>query len=158
MDDFQLPVPTLGLGLKKAQQMKQVGLRIGVLFFLLGCAREELTPEEVQILGKWQLKEYCIGPGSGNCTPQSATAIHSQVLDFKNNGSFTQKIPQPGKFQTPVVSSGEYRIDTVGTIRFRFDNTATLSGEVRWGYVLSNNVLTLSPQCFEGCSYTYQRL
>lgn len=137
--------------------MKKIAILLSVLY-LVGCTKKELTPQEEQILGTWQLVEYCISPGAGNCTPQLATAVRTQTLDFKKNGSFIEKIPEPGKFQTPIVSSGEFGIVTIGKITFTFDDRATFSESVQWGYELSGNRLTILPLCFEGCSYTYRRL
>lgn len=137
--------------------MKKIVLLLSVLY-LLGCNEQELTPEEERILGTWQLVEYCVSPGNGNCSPQAATAVRTQTLEFRKNGSFIEKIPEPGKFQTPLVSSGEFQIVTPGKIRFTFDDRATFTEEVQWSYELSGNRLTILPLCFEGCSYTYRRL
>ncbi len=137
--------------------MKKIVLFLSIVY-LIACSRKELTPQEEQILGTWQLIEYCVSPGNGNCTPQVATAVRSQTLEFKKNGSFIERIPQPGQFQTPLVGSGEFRIVSSGEIRIKFDDKATFAQEVQWGYEVSNNRLTIVPVCFEGCSYTYQRI
>jgi hypothetical protein len=138
--------------------MKKAGIYIVGLLGMLACSPDKLSPEEGRIIGKWQLAEYCVGSVTGSCTPQVATAITSQTLEFKKNGSFMAKIPQPGKFQTPIVSSGEYHIAAGGIIRFRFDAAASFTNEVEWHYTLTDEHLTIEPQCYEGCTYTYQRL
>lgn len=137
--------------------MKKIVLILSMLY-LLGCSKNELTPLKKQILGTWQLAEYCISPGNGNCTPQPATVIYTQTLKFRKNGSFIEKIPEPGKFQTPIVSSGEFQIVTDGKIKLKFDDRTTFTEEVQWGYELSGDSLTILPLCFEGCSYTFRRL
>jgi hypothetical protein len=137
--------------------MKKIALFLSVIY-LLGCSGKELTPQEEQILGTWQLTEYCVSSGAGNCTTQPATAVRTQTLEFRKDGSFIQKIPEPGKFQTPIVSSGEFQIVTPGKIRFGFDDRATFTEEVQWSYELSGDRLKILPLCFEGCSYTYRRL
>lgn len=138
--------------------MKQVAIFLSIVYLLAGCSQNELTPEEERIVGTWQLSEYCISPGFGNCIPQPATAAISQTLEFRNNGSVIEKRPQPGRFQSPIVSSGDYKIDSNGKITFRFDNQTALAGEVEYGYKLSANTLVITPPCYEGCSYTYTRL
>ncbi|TDB64117.1 LolA-like protein [Arundinibacter roseus] len=136
--------------------MKKIAL-VFALMSLLGCSREEATPEERLIYGKWQLLEFCVSPGNGSCDPQQATAVRTQSLEFKKNGSFIQRIPQPGQFSTPIVSSGDFSIKTPGRINFNFDNKTTFKEEVSWLYELSDTLLTIRPQCIEGCAYTYER-
>lgn len=137
--------------------IKNIFLIVGLVSFL-GCGGNDLSPAEEQILGKWQLFEYCVSPGSGNCVPQTATTTNSQTLEFKRNGSFIEKKPQPGRFQTPIVSSGDYQIKSKGKIIFRFDNQTAITGEVEWGYEVSATELVIYPLCFEGCKYTYTRM
>jgi hypothetical protein len=138
--------------------MKKIALLLSVLCLVAGCTNQELTPEQERILGTWRLTEYCVSPGFGSCTPQLATATINQTLEFQKNGSLIEKRPQPGKFQSPIVSSGDYKIERKNRISFRFDNQSAIAGDVEWGYELTGNTLVIAPQCYEGCSYTYTRL
>ncbi|MPR33246.1 lipocalin family protein [Salmonirosea aquatica] len=138
--------------------MKRIGFML-MLISLLGCSKESLSPEEKNIVGTWQLKEFCVGPGDGSCPQQLATTSATQTLEFRKDGSFIEKIPQPGQFQTPIVSSGEFRIEGEGRLYFKFDNAGTGNKENHWGYNLAGDRLTILPSiCNEGCSYTYQRM
>ncbi len=138
--------------------MKRIDF-ILVLATLVGCNKESLSPEEKNIVGTWQLVEFCVGPGDGSCPPQLATTSITQTLEFRKDGSFIEKIPQPGQFQTPIVSSGEFKIEKQGNIYLRFDNAGIYNEENQWGYTLKNDMLTILPTvCNEGCSYSYKRI
>lgn len=138
--------------------MKSIGF-ILVLAALLGCSKEALSPEEKNIVGTWQLEEFCVCPGDGSCAPQLATTRITQRLEFRKDGTFIEKIPQPGQFQTPIVSSGEFRIEGEGRLYLKFDNAGTASKENHWGYTLTYDRLTILPSvCNEGCSYSYKRM
>lgn len=136
--------------------MKKLGLILILLW--AGCS-SDITSGGAEILGKWQLYEFCVGSGDGSCPPQLATAIATQTIEFRKDGSFIEKIPQPGQFQTPVVSSGEFRIEGEGKLYLKFDDAGVFSRENHWGYRLTGNTLVLLPSaCNEGCSYTYRRI
>lgn len=126
---------------------------------LVGCSKESLSPEEKNLLGTWQLSEFCVGPGDGSCPPQLSTTVATQTLEFRQDGSFIENIPQPGQFQTAIVSSGEYRIEEEGKLYLKFDNPGVFTQENRWGYSLTAEKLTILPSvCNEGCSYTYKKI
>lgn len=138
--------------------MKTLGWVL-ILVSLLGCSKESLSPEEKTLLGTWQLAEFCVGPGDGSCPPQLATTSITQSLEFRKDGSFIEKIPQPGQFQTPIVSSGEFRIEKEGRMYLKFDNAGIYNKVNHWGYRLTNDMLTILPTvCKEGCSYTYKKI
>ncbi len=138
--------------------MKRIAF-ILVLATLAGCSKESLSPEEKNLLGTWQLEEFCVGPGDGSCPPQLTTTVATQTLEFRKDGSFIEKIPQPGQFKTPIVSSGEFRIEAVDRLYLKFDNAGTAQKENHWGYTLTADRLTILPTvCKEGCSYSYKRM
>lgn len=130
-----------------------------VLATLVGCSKESLSPEEKNLLGTWQLVEFCVGPGDGSCPPQLATTSITQSLEFRKDGSFIENIPQPGQFQTAIVSSGEYRIEGEGKLYLKFDNPGVFTQENHWRYSLTAEKLTILPSvCIEGCSYSYKKI
>jgi len=139
--------------------MKRIGF-ILLLATLVGCSKEvSLSPEEKNIVGTWQLAEFCVGPGDGSCPQQLATTSITQTLEFRRDGSFIEKVPQPGQFQTPIVSSGEFKIEGGGKLYLKFDNAGNAPTENHWGYTLTADRLTILPAvCNEGCSYTYKRI
>ena len=137
--------------------MKRVGLALVLLW--AGCKSKDVTALNADILGKWQLEEFCVGIGDVCCPPQTATGGVTQTLEFRKDGSFLSKIPQPGQFQTPIGSSGEYRVENEGKIYLKFDNPGVFVQENLWGYRLTAEKLTILPSvCNEGCSYTYRRI
>ena len=71
-----------------------------LMFLWAGCSSKDITAVNVDILGKWQLTEFCVGTGDGSCPPQLATTSITQSLEFRKDGSFIEKVPQPGQFQT----------------------------------------------------------
>lgn len=138
--------------------MKRIAFAL-ILTTLVGCSKESLSPEEKNLLGTWQLSEFCVGPGDGSCPPQLATTSITQSLEFRKDGSFIENIPQPGQFQTAIVSSGEYRIEGEGKLYLKFDNPGVFTQENHWGYSLTAEKLTILPSvCNEGCSYTYKKI
>lgn len=137
--------------------MKNLGLILMLL--CTGCSTKDVTAVNADILGKWQLEKFCVGIGDGSCPPQAATGGVTQTLEFRKDGTFLSKIPQPGLFQTPVVSSGEYHVENEGKLYFKFDNPGVFDQENLWGYRLTTGKLTILPSvCNEGCSYTYRRI
>ena len=130
-----------------------------LMFLWAGCSSKDVTAVNVDILGKWQLTEFCVGPGDGSCPPQVATTSITQSLEFRKDGSFIERVPQPGQFQTPIVSSGQYRAEGEGNLYLKFDNPGIFIQENHWGYSLRADKLTILPSvCNEGCSYTYRRI
>ncbi|WP_207504803.1 lipocalin family protein [Telluribacter humicola] len=137
--------------------MKKLSLLLSFVL-LISCEKEELSTVERSIVGKWQLVEYCVSPGSGECNAQMATAIYTQTVEFREDGSFIEKIPERQKFWTPIMSSGQYRIlEGKGKIEFQFDVSSSRT-PVGVDYQLSGNRMTLLPGCFEGCRYTYEKV
>lgn len=148
--------------------MKNLGLYFA-LMCLLGCSNKDsaLSPAEAELIGKWQLVEFCLSPGDGSCPAQTATPATTQILDFKKNGSFLENRPQPGQSQSPITNSGEYRLEAPDVIYFKFDlSNFGINGvldppapaEVKWHYTLSRNILILNPPCRERCAYTYKKI
>ena len=141
--------------------MKKLGWLL-IFAYLAGCSNsKELSPAEAEIIGKWQLAEFCVSPGDSSCSMQTATPATTQVLDFRKDGSFIEKIPQPGQFQTPIRSSGEYRLEAPDRIYFQFDSVNNLEPEKpwAWGYTITGNLLTIQPSvCNEGCIYIYKKI
>lgn len=136
---------------------------------LAGCSNKDnaLSPAETELLGKWQLVEFCQSPGDNSCPRQEVTPATTQVLDFRADGSFLENRPQPGQSQAPIKSSGEYRLEAPDVIYLKFDPGnfvgagvpgLPVSAEVKWRYGLSRNLLTLSPPCRETCAYTYKKI
>lgn len=141
--------------------MKKMGWWL-ILGCLAGCSNnKDLSPVEAEIIGKWQLSEFCVSPGNGSCSMQTATPTTTQVLDFRKDGSFIEKIPQPGQFQTPIRSSGEFRLEAPDRIYFKFDTPNNLEPQTprAWGYSIANDLLTIQPSvCNEGCIYIYKKI
>ncbi|HEV7348864.1 hypothetical protein [Telluribacter sp.] len=137
--------------------MKKLSLLLGIVL-LISCEADELTATEKSLVGTWRLAEFCVSPGTGECTLQPASAIQTQTLEFRKDGSFIERIPERQKFWTPVVSSGQYTVlEENSRIQFRFDvSSSTVPAD--WGYQLSGKRMTLLPTCFEGCKYTYEKI
>lgn len=148
--------------------MKKLGWLL-IFAGLAGCSNKDtaLSPAEAEIIGKWQLTEFCQSPGDGSCPAQTATPATTQVLDFRRDGTFLENRPQPGQSQAPIKSSGEYRLEAPDVIYFKFDPVnfglngviaPPASTEVKWHYAQNRNLLTLSPPCRERCAYTYKKI
>lgn len=129
-----------------------------MFIFLLGCTRKELSPAQSALLGTWRLTEFCMSPGDASCPPQAATATIAQTLEFRQDGSFLERAPQPDQFRTPIDGPGTYRIDAPNRIAFTFSQPSSYQQEVVWAYSLSERLLTIRPGCREGCAYTYRKI
>jgi hypothetical protein len=144
--------------------MKRSTLLLGLLLLWVSCENQSLSPVEQTLVGTWRLAEYCVSPGTGSCIMQPATAIQTQTLEFRKDGSFIERIPDRQKFWTPLVSSGEYRVlQEQSRIEFRFDASASTypaSWEFRLepGQRQAGQRLTLLPTCFEGCTYVFEKI
>lgn len=138
--------------------MKKILLFLVLMNVLPGCKNQELlSADEMSLLGKWNLAEFCISTGTGPCQTQFSTVSYAQTVQFQKDGSFIQSTPEPGKFQTPLVSSGQYRLLDQNRIELHFDLSTNLESMTVWTYELRGNRLTLYPLCIEGCYYTYQK-
>ncbi|WP_247236835.1 hypothetical protein [Telluribacter sp. SYSU D00476] len=137
--------------------MKKLSLLLS-LILLISCEKEELSTAERSIVGKWQLVEYCVSPGAGECVAQMATAIYTQTVEFRKDGSFIERIPERQKFWTPIMSSGQYRVlEDKGKIEFQFDISSSRT-PAAMDYQFAGDRMTLLPVCIEGCRYTYERI
>ncbi len=89
---------------------------------------------------------------------QAATVTATQTLEFFDDGTFTEKIPQRAQFSTPIVSGGTYRLQAPDRIFIKFEDTDSHQEEVNWLYTTSGNMLTIRPTCREGCAFIYKKI
>ncbi|GAB2781066.1 hypothetical protein GCM10027275_25810 [Rhabdobacter roseus] len=136
--------------------MKKVLLFLVLISLLPGCKKDELmSADEISLIGKWNLTEFCVSAGAGPCETKFSTVSYAQTVQFQKDGSFIQSVPEPGKFQTPLISSGQYRLLNQSQIELQFDQASNLESRTVWTYELAGKRLTLYPLCIEGCYYTY---
>lgn len=121
---------------------------------IISCSSSEDDPKDNTLVGTWELVEYCVSPGDISCPYREAD--FDQSFEFTSNGKFVLT-QERGK------TKGSYTSDS---IKIHFEVEEQIGESTGWG--LSNidfmyygftdsNHVSISPQCFEGCDFKYDR-
>ena len=132
-------------------------ISIFILLFLQLCTKseKEIYPKRDEIIGKWQLFETCISPGSAcvlkkidnGAIIEFLASGEYKITNFKENESV---LNCDGKWKlveiqiNPVIKAIEFSPScnkALWTLYYKFNE---------------DNTLNINPQCIEECRYTYK--
>lgn len=134
---------------------------ISLLFltiFILSCSSEEVFPDYsdkmYDIVGEWKLYEYCDGEAHIRCSFEKADFTKS--FSFLENGNYLHQ------------DRANYLIGTYIIEDFQLQmNIDSISNQDYWGnyqfyhyrvQFIDMDHVSISPECFEGCTHHYQRV
>ncbi len=125
-----------------------------LLFLLLGCSKNDLSPEAQNIVGTWRLHEIGYSPGSGYYT-NSVPERPLQSLTFTEKGQLSKE----GENLNGMFKAPHYRVNPTQKdweIEF-LDKKKDKSGAIAKFYI-KGDTLTVVPPCIEGCHYAFVRI
>ena len=123
--------------------MKHLFILISLMLGYACSTDSNCQDEELELIGRWELVEFCYSPGDDSCPPQ--TPKQEQIIEFRTDSTF-------------IFSIGDS--STVGsfTVSNRFIDFIDDQGETTDSRFISENTscgLELSPLCIEVCRELY---
>ena len=132
-----------------------------ILFgLLMSCSNEsnDLPEDErprTDLIGRWQLVEFCYSPGDASCPIQEANG--ETIFEFNIDSSFVFTSNDPQLLALPAVSSGRFTV-TNNIMNFINEDTGQVLEEGRFISSVNSESLELNPFCIESCREFYERI
>lgn len=132
-------------------------LSIFFLLFLQLCTKSdnEIYPKRDSIIGKWQLFETCISPGSACVLKKIDKGV---IIEFLANGEY--KITNFKENESILNCDGKWKFIEIQTnpviTAIEFSPNCNKALWTMYYKLNEDNTLNINPLCIEECRYTYK--
>ena len=125
--------------------MKQL-IILSMLLIACACSSPSCEDEVFELIGSWELVQFCFSPGDASCPIQTPT--EDEIIEFRSDSTFTLSIGDSTTLGTFSISNRliEYR-DSFGSI-------------IQQRVILETSRcrLEMGPLCFEACREYYEKI
>lgn len=117
---------------------------------VFACKKDAPAYSNGGLIGKWELTEFYVSTG-GPGIWVAATDATRHTVEFKNDGTF---------ISDGFLYYGATAYQQTDSVSIEFLNATGNTAVLNYAFKLENNnsQLTISPLCFEGCSYRYKAI
>ena len=120
---------------------------IGLIVLLGSCTDSTCDDEDFNLIGRWQLIEFCFSPGNASCPIQTPEEI--EIMEFKGDSTYTYSIGAQS-------SAGTFTVVENRVLFINSNENPDITD--RFLIPLNSCRLELNPLCSEECRAVFEKI
>lgn len=120
-----------------------------VLLLLSACSSPSCDETEFNLIGSWELFEFCVSPGDITCPVQ--TPDQEQILEFRMDSTFSLTI------DGQIMDNGSFSVSN-SVLTFMGQQDDQTFGNSRFISIQGSCEVDLNPLCIEECRSSYEKI